>query len=68
MDKAALRWSKIEAYLKTHDFVMNADIRVLCDVSAATANRILADLVEEGKLVKCRVSGHWAYRLNLGQK
>lgn len=63
MDKAAFRWSKIEAYLKTHDFIMNADVRTLCDVSAATANRILAGLVEEGKLVKCRVGGHWAYRL-----
>lgn len=62
MDKTAFRWSKIEAYLKTHDFIMNADVRTLCDVSAATANRILAGLVEEGKLVKCRVGGHWAYR------
>ena len=44
MDKAALRWSKIESYLKTHDFIMNADVRALCDVSAATANRILAGL------------------------
>ena len=62
MGKTALRWSKIESYLKTHDFIMNADVRALCDVSAATANRILAGLVEEGKLVKCRVGGHWAYR------
>ena len=63
MDKAAIRWSKIEGYLKTHPFIMNADVRDLCGVSAATANRILAGLVEEGKLLKCREGGHWAYKL-----
>lgn len=62
IDKAALRWGMIEAYLKTHDFIRNADVRALCDVSAATANRILAGLVEEGKLVKEHIGGHWAYR------
>lgn len=61
-DRAALRLSKIEAYLKTHDFIMNADVRTLCDVSAATANRILSGLAEEGKLTKYREGGHWAYR------
>lgn len=61
-DKTMLRWSQIKAYLKTHDFIMNADVRSLCDVSAATANRILAGLVKDGELVKCRVGGHWAYR------
>lgn len=61
-DKATLRLSKIEAYLKTHDFIMNSDVRKLCDVSAATANRILAGLTEEGKLTKYREGGHWAYR------
>ena len=63
MDKAAIRWSKIESYLATHPSIMNADVRDLCGVSAATANRILAGLVEEGKLVKHRESGHWAYHL-----
>ena len=63
MDKAAIRWSKIEGYLKTHPFIMNADVRDLCDVSAATANRILVELVEEGKLLKYREGGHWAYKL-----
>lgn len=63
MDKATIRWNKIQEYLKTHDYIMNADVRELCEVSAATANRILAGLVAEGKLVKCRKNGHWAYRL-----
>lgn len=63
MDKATIRWNKIQEYLKTHDYMMNADVRGLCEVSAATANRILAGLVAEGKLVKCRKNGHWAYRV-----
>ena len=61
-DKATLRWNKIEEYLKTHDYIMNADVRELCGVSAATANRILSSLVEKGKLSKYREGGHWAYR------
>ena len=61
MDKATLRWKKIEEYLKTHDYIMNADVRELCEVSAATANRILSRLVEQGKLEKYRSNGHWVY-------
>lgn len=63
MDKATLRWNKIQKYLKTHDYIMNADVRALCGVSAATANRILASLAEEGKLIRYREGGHWAYQL-----
>lgn len=62
MDKATLRWDKIQAHLKTHDYIMNTDVRALCGVSSATANRLLAGLTVEGKLVRCRVGGHWAYR------
>lgn len=65
MDKATLRWNKIQEYLKTHDYIMNADVRELCGVSAATANRILAGLVTEGKLNKCCEGGHWVYRLEV---
>lgn len=63
MDKAAMRWKQIEKFLETHEFIMNADVRNLCGVSAATANRILAGLSTEGKLIQCRKNGHWAYRL-----
>lgn len=63
MDKATLRWRKIEEYLKTHDYIMNADVRELCGVSAATANRILAGFVTDNKLIKCLEITHWAYRL-----
>ena len=63
IDKTTLRWKIIEKYLKTYDYVMNADVRELCGVSAATANRILAELVAKGKLDKYHEGGHWAYKL-----
>lgn len=63
VDKATLRWRKIEEFLKTHDYIMNADVRELCGVSAATANRILAGLVGDGHFVKCHNRGHWMYCL-----
>ena len=47
---------------KNHDYIMNADVRELCGVSAATANRILASFVEVCKLRKYREGGHWAYK------
>ena len=62
-DKATMRWKQIEKFLETHPSIMNADVRALCGVSAATANRILAGLAAEGKLVKYREGGHWAYKL-----
>ena len=62
MYKATIRWKQIENFLETHPYIMNADVRALCNVSAATANRILLTLVKEGKLVKCRMRGHWAYQ------
>ena len=62
-DKATMRWKQIEKFLETHPYIMNADVRALCGVSAATANRILAGLATEGKLVKYREGGHWAYKL-----
>ena len=65
MDKATLRWLQIEKFLETHEFIMNADVRSLCDVSAATANRILSGLVADGKLIKCRHAGHWVYQENI---
>ena len=65
MDKATLRWMQIEKFLMTHEFIMNADVRELCGVSAATANRILAALSAEGVLVKCHEHGHWVYKQKL---
>ena len=45
MDKDAFRWNKIQEYPQTHDYIINANVRELCGVSAATANQILADLI-----------------------
>ena len=61
MDKKALRWQKIEQFLQTHAYIMNADVRELCGVSAATANRILVGLVEDQKLARCHVDRYWRY-------
>ena len=63
VDKATMRWKQIENFLETHPYIMNADVRTLCGVSAATANRILASIVADGKLVKRYESGHWVYKL-----
>ncbi len=63
-DKTAERWHLIQAYLSNHPFIMNADVRTLCGVSAATANRILAGFVRDEKVKKCRENGWWVYKLN----
>lgn len=65
MDKAAVRRNQIKKFLESHEYIMNADVRELCGVSAATANRILAGLVAEEKLSKYRETSHWAYRISL---
>ena len=65
IDKTTLRWNNSQEYLKTHDYIMNADVRELCGVSAATANRILSTLADDKKLTKCHEHGHWSYRLKL---
>ena len=63
MDKKTLRWQKIEQFLQTHEYIMNADVRELCGVSAATANRILTNLVDMGDLIRIHTGGHWQYRV-----
>lgn len=62
-NKAQLRWNKIQVYLQKHDYITNANVQKLCDVSSATANRILTSLVKEGRLIRCHRGGHWAYEL-----
>ena len=62
-DKDTLRWKDIKEYLKTHDYIMNADVRELLGVSSATANRILGKLVDQGKLQRYRAKPYWAYKL-----
>lgn len=60
-EKHTLRWQQIEMFLQTHPYISNADVRELCGVSSATANRILSGLVKAGKLTKYREGSHWAY-------
>ena len=61
-EKSALRRQMIIAFLQAHEYIMNADVRSLCGVSAATANRILGGLVSEGIVEKTRAGGHWVYK------
>lgn len=56
-----LRWYKIERFLQKNDIITNADVRQLFQVSAATANRILAKLTEVGRLKKIRIGKSWGY-------
>lgn len=65
IDKTTLRWKKIEEYFKTHDYIMNADVRELCGVSSATANRILSLLIDKEKLIRNYFHGHWVYKKKL---
>ena len=61
MSTAELRWYKIERFLQKNETITNADVRQMFQVSAATANRILAKLTEEGKLKKVRLGKSWGY-------
>ena len=63
MSTEELRWYKIERFLKKNGTVTNADVRQMFQISAATANRILAKLTEEGKLQKIRMGRSWGYRI-----
>lgn len=61
-DIKQLRREKIENFLQTHESIMNSDVQQCCSVSPATANRILRDFTEQGKLEKYHINGHWAYK------
>ena len=58
-----LRSYKIEKFFNKNDCITNADIRQMFNVASATANRILAKLVDEGKLQKIRLGKSWGYTL-----
>ena len=63
MSTDELRWYKIEKFLKKNGTITNADVRQMFHVSPATANRILAKLVEQGKIQKIRLGKSWGYTL-----
>lgn len=60
-DKNDYRWSVISDFLNENNYILNADVRRLLNVSSATANRILSGFVSTGKLVKIRKGKTWAY-------
>lgn len=61
VDKNDYRWNIIYDFLNDNNYIMNADVRDLLNVSSATANRILSGFVCEGKLIKIRQGKTWAY-------
>ena len=63
MGTEELRWYKIEQFIRKNGTVTNADVRQMLQVSAATANRILAKLVEAGQIQKIRIGKSWGYLL-----
>lgn len=56
------RWFQIKRFLKNNGTVTNADVRQMFGISAATANRVLAKLANEGKIQKIRVGKSWGYQ------
>ncbi|MBQ0110908.1 MAG: Fic family protein [Oscillospiraceae bacterium] len=57
------RASQIVKYLKSHEYIMNADVRSMFGVSIATASRILKTLTEKQVLIKIRIGSFWGYKL-----
>ena len=58
----ARRWDQIARFLKNNGTISNTDVRQMFGVSAATANRILSKLTEEGKIRKIRIGKSWGYQ------
>ncbi len=63
MSAKELRRYKIERFLKKNETITNADVRQMFQVSAATANRILVKLTDEGKIQKVRLGKSWGYKI-----
>lgn len=61
-DKAAAREGIIMDYLNENSEVTNSDVRDLLNVSVATANRILNNMVDKGLIIRFRSGRSWAYR------
>ena len=58
------RWCQIERFLKKYGTISNADVREMLGVSAATANRILTKMTEEGKIQRIRIGKTWGYLIS----
>ena len=57
-DMVSIRWKKIENFLDIYNFKMKADIRTICGVSSAAANRIISNLTIDNRLIKYRRTEH----------
>ena len=62
-DQTAWRWKQIDRFLSDHAYITNTDVREICQVSSATANRILRNLADTGRVMKVRKGRIWAYQL-----
>ena len=62
VSKDEQRWRQIQQFLKKNGTITNADVREMLGVSSATASRLLAKLLEEGKVEKVRAGRTWAYK------
>ena len=60
--KTEIREQAVLGYLSKHDEISNSDVRKLLSVSAATANRILNDMIERGLIFRFRKGKSWAYK------
>lgn len=58
------RTTNIIRFLQKNGVITNADVRQMLQVSASTANRILARLADEGRITKIRQGKSWAYILS----
>lgn len=57
------RWITVEAWLKEHGRIRNADLQWLLGVSTATASRLLREWTAVGKIRRTRVGSYWTYEL-----
>ena len=60
--RAKSREQAVLDYLSKYDEIANSDVRNLLSISAATANRVLNEMVNKGLIFRFRKGKLWAYR------
>lgn len=63
MSTGEQRQHQIEQFLKKNGIIRNADVRQMLGVSAATANRVLSRMAEDGRIQKIRIGKSWGYTI-----
>ena len=61
MSADEFRSYKIKQFLQKNEIITNADVRQMFNVSAATANRVLAKLTKDRFIKKERIGRSWGY-------